>query len=71
MRTAKRPRRYVARHWLLLARPLVRYSRLRDAYVLRVVGRRTGPVLRVDRRLVGGADGFEGVDRRRGSASAA
>jgi hypothetical protein len=62
MRTVKRPRRYVARHWLLLARPLLRYSAVRDAYVLRGVGRRMGPVLRVDRRS---RHSFEGVERRR------
>jgi hypothetical protein len=50
MRTQERPRRYVARHWLLLLRPVVRYSATRDAFVLRMVGRSMGPVLRVDRR---------------------
>ncbi len=62
MRRVKRPRRYVARHWLLLARPLFRYSAIREAYVLRVVGRRTGPVLREDRRR---GQSFDGVERRR------
>jgi hypothetical protein len=62
MRTVRRPRHYVARHWLLLARPLFRYSAVRDAYVLRGVGRRTGPVLREDRRH---AQSFDGVERRR------
>jgi hypothetical protein len=61
MRTAKRPRRYVARHWLLLARALFRYSAVRDAYVLRGIGRRVGPVLREDRRR---GQSFEGVERR-------
>ncbi len=64
MRKVKRPRRYVARHWLLLVRPLLRYSAVRDAYVLRVVGRRMGPVLRVDRRH---GQSFDGVERRRTS----
>jgi hypothetical protein len=64
MRTVKRPRRYIARHWLLLGRPILRYSEPRDAYVLRVVGRQWGPVLRADRRHL---NGFEGVERR-GSA---
>ena len=50
MRNVKRPRRYVARHWLMLLRPFTRYSGMRDAYVLRLVGRNVGPVLRVDRR---------------------
>jgi hypothetical protein len=50
MRTVKRPRRYVARRWLALGRPVLRYSSPRDAYVLRVVGRKWGPVLRAERR---------------------
>lgn len=62
MRTVRRPRHYVGRHWLALMRPFLRYSRSRNAYVLRVVGRRTGPVLRADRRHGGSWDGF---DRRR------
>ena len=50
MRTVKRPRRYVSRHWVSVGRPLLRYSEPRQAYVLRVVGRKWGPVLKVDRR---------------------
>jgi hypothetical protein len=61
MRTTKRPRRYVARHWLALMRPLMRYSGPRDAYVLRLVGSSWGPVLRVERRR---RQRFEGVERR-------
>jgi hypothetical protein len=59
MRTVKRPRRYVARHWLLLLTPVMRYSAARDAYVLRGVGRRMGPVLRPDRRRRKRLDGVE------------
>jgi hypothetical protein len=66
MRKVKRPRRYVAGHWLLLARALFRYSAVRDAYVLRVVGRRFGPVLREDRRH---GQSFDGVERRRTSVA--
>jgi hypothetical protein len=66
MRTAKRPRRYVARHWLLLVRPVFRYSAVRDAYVLRVVGRRVGPVLRLDRRH---EQRLDGVERRHTSVA--
>ena len=66
MHRVKRRRSYVARHWLLLARPLFRYSAVRDAYVLRVVGRRIGPVLRVDRRH---RQSFDGVERRRTSVA--
>ncbi len=50
MRTVHRPRRYVAAHWLLLVKPLFRYSAAREAFVLRGVGRQFGPVLRVERR---------------------
>jgi hypothetical protein len=63
MRT-KRQRRYIARHWLLVARPVLRYSQGRRAYVLRLVGGRFGPVLRPDRRLVRRARAFEGAERR-------
>jgi hypothetical protein len=34
----------------MLLRPVLRYSHMRDAYVLRGVGSSIGPVLRVDRR---------------------
>ncbi len=63
MRT-KRQRRYIARRWLLVARPVLRYSQGRRAYVLRLVGGRFGPVLRPDRRLVRRARAFEGAERR-------
>ena len=67
MRQGMRPRRYVSRHSLLLLRPLLRYSSLRRAYVLRFIGDSTGPVLRPNRRTVREhpADGVE----RRGRAS--
>ena len=41
-----RPRRTVNSHWLLLLRPFFRYSYVRDAYVLRGIGGRFGPVIR-------------------------
>ncbi|HWY90167.1 MAG TPA: hypothetical protein VNY31_05790 [Solirubrobacteraceae bacterium] len=63
MRTAARPRRYVAQHWLMVLRPVFRYSTTRDAFVLRILGNSTGPVLRLDRRR--SRQSFEGVDRRR------
>ncbi|HTU79716.1 MAG TPA: hypothetical protein VMF09_13240 [Solirubrobacteraceae bacterium] len=70
MRTVKRPRRYVARRWLLLMRPWLRYSLARDAYVLRGVGRHIGPVLRPDRRRQARRPGrFDGIERRRVSAA--
>lgn len=63
MRTNQRPRRYLTRHWLTLLTPAFRYSSSRGAYVLRGVGNRVGPVLRVDRRLV--LRQIDGADRRR------
>jgi hypothetical protein len=50
MRTDPRPRHYVSPPTLVAMRPLFRYSPGRDAYVLRLAGNRTGPVLRPDRR---------------------
>ena len=68
MRAVPRPRRYIARHWLLLLSPVLRYSESRHAYVLRLVGRSAGPVLRVERRARRRGS-FEGVDRRRPRAA--
>ncbi len=68
MRTVPRPRRYLARHWMTVLRPLLRYSQTRDAYVLRGVGSSIGPVLRVDRRARSRRE-FDGVERRRASAA--
>jgi hypothetical protein len=64
MRTVRRPRRYVARHWLILLRPILRYSQPREAFVLRGVGSQMGPVLRIDRR-VRSTRRLEGADDRR------
>jgi hypothetical protein len=64
MRIQQRPRRYVARYWLLLLKPVLRYSATRDAFVLRGVGRSAGPVLRVDRRA-GRENSYGGIERRR------
>ncbi len=64
MRTEVRPRKYVPRLWLLMLRPLLRFSLTRDAYVLRGIGNSTGPVLRSERRRRRRHE-FEGVDRRR------
>jgi hypothetical protein len=50
MRAYERPRKYLPRHWLLLLKPLFRYSSSRRAYVLRLIGDKTGPVLRPERR---------------------
>jgi hypothetical protein len=54
----------VARQWIFILRFAFRYSPTRDAYVLRVLGRSLGPVLRIDRRGRHG-QAFEGIDRRR------
>jgi hypothetical protein len=45
-RTSPRPRRTVGPMTLAVLKPFVRYSSWRDAYVLRGVGDRTGPVLK-------------------------
>jgi hypothetical protein len=66
MRSVARPRRYVARHWLLILRPVLRFSVTRDAFVLRAVGNHVGPVLRPDRRRR--QRPFDGPDRRRAQA---
>lgn len=49
MRAQARPRREVSPGLIRLLAPLFRYSAGRDAYVLRGVGNRVGPVLRPDR----------------------
>ncbi len=80
LRAVRRPRRYVAKHWLILLRPLFGYNFTRDAYVMRGVGLHFGPVLREERRthsqrnrrpwadrparLAEGRESGEGVDRR-------
>jgi hypothetical protein len=61
-----RTRRYVGRHWLALLRPLFRYSYSRDAFVLRIVGRSVGPVLRAERRVRRDRP-MDGVERREAS----
>jgi hypothetical protein len=47
MRTSHRPRRGVTPRRLRFLRPFVRYSRSRDAFVLRIIGNRWGPVWRI------------------------
>jgi hypothetical protein len=49
MRSSARPRRHVPQLWFFLMRPILRYSATRDAFVLRLVGSSTGPVLRPGR----------------------
>jgi hypothetical protein len=47
MRSSPRERRRIRPATLIVLRPLFRYSAGRDAYVLRIVGNRFGPVLEV------------------------
>jgi hypothetical protein len=58
-----RQRRYIARHWLLVLKPVLRFSAGRDAYVLRGIGRFSGPVLRQDRRGRS-RSAYNGTERR-------
>lgn len=58
-----RKRRYVSKQWFSLLTPLLRYSYSCDAYILRGVGRRLGPVLRPERRSSFG-DPADGIERR-------
>ena len=69
MRSAARPRRYIARYGLLVLRPLLRYSLTRDAFVLRLVGNSVGPVLRPERRGRVRRQHLDGIERR-GASSA-
>ena len=48
-RETPRPRHLVGKRTIMLVRPFFRYSRVRDAYVLRGIGRYRGPVLRLKR----------------------
>jgi hypothetical protein len=66
VRYIPRQRRYVSPTALTLCRPLLSFDLARDAYLLRAVGRRFGPVLREDRRGQRTAE-FTGPDRRRGA----
>jgi hypothetical protein len=63
MRTQQRPRRYVSHHWLMVLKPMLRYSATRDALVLRAIGNSAGPVLRVDRRKAHRSQ-YGGAERR-------
>ena len=47
-----------------MLRPILRYSHVRDAYVLRGVGSSVGPVLRVDRRGAHTGREYAGRERR-------
>jgi hypothetical protein len=64
LRAFRRPRRYVHRRLLAVLTPLFVYNDYRDAYVLRGVGHRHGPVLKPDRR-VRREPPIDGVDERK------
>jgi len=66
-REAPRRRRFVRRPVLIALWPLFRYSLIRDAYVLRVIGQRFGPVLREDMRQLDLP--IDHPDRRAGAPS--
>jgi len=58
-----RTRHYVPRTVLVLSWPALRYSKTRDAYVLRLIGISRGPVLRRERRRA--RRHYAGAERRR------
>ena len=64
MRTAPRTRHYVSPGALTLCRPLLSFDYAREAYVLRGIGARIGPVLREDRRRSAKPSGYTGPERR-------
>lgn len=47
MQSKPRRRRHVSQTKLKWLRPIIRYSYVRDAYVLRAVGRHVGPVFQL------------------------
>ena len=59
MRSAPRPRREVSPVLITALAPVLRYSAVRDAYVLRGIGRSRGPVLQARQagRFMRDADG--------------
>ena len=67
MHTVQRPRHYVSSVTLTAMRPVLRYSSIRDAFVLRGVGSHRGPVLRRERRSAGAP--YDGPERRHRSTA--
>src|ERR1700759_2367433 len=65
MQSIERPRQYVSPARLYAMFPVLGFSYLPGAYVLRVVGESRGPVLRKNRRRRQRA--FAGTDRRAGA----
>jgi hypothetical protein len=64
MRTVPRTRHYVSPGALTLCRPVLAFDYAREAYILRGIGDRVGPVLREDRRRRRSANGYRGPERR-------
>jgi hypothetical protein len=64
VRTVPRTRHYVSPGALTLCRPLLSFDYTREAYVLRGIGPRIGPVLREDRRRSAQPSGYTGPERR-------
>ena len=64
MRSVPRTRHYVSPGALTLCRPVLAFDYAREAYILRGVGDRVGPVLREDRRRRRSANGYRGPERR-------
>jgi hypothetical protein len=62
VRSVPRTRHYVSPGALTLCRPVLAFDYAREAYILRGVGHRVGPVLREDRRR--SANGYRGPERR-------
>jgi hypothetical protein len=69
VRVAARRRRYVSPATITLCGPLLEHDLWRDAYLLRRVGLRFGPVLRPDRRRAEAV--YDGPERRDDLAAAA
>jgi hypothetical protein len=65
VRTVPRIRHYVSPGTLTLCRPMLAFDYVREAYVLRGIGDRIGPVLREDRRRGRSpSNGYKGPERR-------
>jgi hypothetical protein len=64
VRSVPRTRHYVSPGALTLCRPVLAFDYAREAYVLRGIGDRMGPVLREDRRRRRSANGYKGPERR-------
>jgi hypothetical protein len=65
VRTVPRTRHYVSPGALTLCRPVLSFDYVREAYVLRGIGDRLGPVLREDRRRGRASkNGYKGPERR-------